>query len=64
MHMGSARPVQPAATSIVPFAAIAKGRNRLVPREIGWRTPAIAAVAWIVLLMIHPWLFGVAPVAL
>jgi uncharacterized membrane protein len=52
-----------AATSIVPFAAIAKGRNRLVPREIGWRTPAIAAVAWIVLLMIHPWLFGVAPVA-
>jgi uncharacterized membrane protein len=53
-----------AATSIVPFAAIAKGRNRLVPREIGWRTPAIAAVAWIVLLMIHPWLFGVAPVAL
>ena len=25
-----------AATSIVPFAAIAQGRNRFVPGEIGW----------------------------
>ena len=50
-----------AATSIVPFAAIAQGRNRLVPREIGWLTPVLAAVAWIVVLLLHPWLFGVAP---
>jgi uncharacterized membrane protein len=53
-----------AATSIVPFVAIAQGRNRFVPNEIGWRTPAIAVVAWILLLLVHPWLFGVAPAAL
>jgi uncharacterized membrane protein len=41
-----------------------QGRNRLVPGEIGWLTPAIAVVAWIVLLVAHPWLFGVAPVGL
>jgi uncharacterized membrane protein len=53
-----------AATSIVPFVAIAQGRNRFVPNEIGWRTPAIAVVAWILLLLLHPWLFGLAPAAL
>ena len=53
-----------AATSIVPFAAIAQGRNQLVPSEIGWLTLAIAVVAWIALLLLHPWLFGVAPVVL
>ena len=53
-----------AATSIVPFAAIAQGRNRFVPREIGWLTPLIAVVAWAVVLHLHPWLFGVAPVAM
>ena len=36
-----------AATSIVPFAAIAAGRNRFVAREFGWLTPAIAVVAWV-----------------
>jgi uncharacterized membrane protein len=51
-----------AVTSIVPFAAIAQGRNRLVPNEIGWRTPVIAVVAWIVILLVHPGLFGVAAV--
>ena len=53
-----------AATSIVPFVAIAQGRNRLVPHEIGWLTPLIAVVAWAVVLHLHPWLFGVAPVAM
>ena len=53
-----------AATSIVPFAAIVQGRNRFVPGEIGWLTPAIGAVAWVVGLWLHPWLFGVAPVAM
>jgi uncharacterized membrane protein len=52
-----------AATSIVPFVAIAQGRNRLVPQEIGWMTPAIGVAAWIVALVVHPWLFGVAPAA-
>ena len=53
-----------AATSIVPFAAIRQGRNQFVPSEIGWLTLGIAVVAWIVVLLAHPWLFGVAPVAL
>lgn len=51
-----------AATSIVPFAAIAQGRNRFVPNELGWLTPAIGLLAWIALLVVHPWLFGVSPV--
>jgi uncharacterized membrane protein len=53
-----------AATSIVPFAAIAQGRNKFVLHEIGWLTLVIAAVAWIVLLVVHPWLFGTTPVRL
>ncbi len=53
-----------ASTSIVPFAAIAQGRNRFVPGEIGWTAPVIGAVVWIALLYLHPWLFGVPPVAL
>ena len=53
-----------AATSVVPFVAIAQGRNRFVAAEIGWLTPALGLLAWIVLLVAHPWLFGVAPVAL
>jgi uncharacterized membrane protein len=53
-----------AATSIVPFAAIAQGRNRFVPREFGWLTLLIAVVAWAAVLHLHPWLFGVAPVAM
>jgi uncharacterized membrane protein len=53
-----------AATSIVPFVAIAQGRNKFVPHEIGWLTVVIAAIAWIVLLVVHPWLFGVTPVRL
>jgi uncharacterized membrane protein len=52
-----------AATSIVPFGAIVAGRNLFLPREFGWRTPAIAVVAWVALLVLHPVLFGVAPVA-
>ncbi len=53
-----------ATTSILPFAAIAQARNRFVPGEIGWSTLAIGIVAWAAALYVHPWLFGVAPVAL
>jgi uncharacterized membrane protein len=53
-----------AVTSITPFGAIAQGRNRFAAAEIGWLTPVIGVVAWIVLLAAHPWLFGVAPVLL
>ncbi len=53
-----------AATSIVPFGAIAQGRNRFVSGEIGWLTVLIGVIAWAVVLRLHPWLFGVAPVAM
>jgi tripartite-type tricarboxylate transporter receptor subunit TctC len=49
-----------AATSHVPFVAIAQGRNRLDLREIGWKRPLIGIAAFVVLLFAHPFLFGVA----
>ena len=53
-----------AATSIVPFAAIAQGRNRFVLGEIGWLTVLIGVTAWAVILHLHPWLFAVSAVAM
>ncbi|WP_431283321.1 NnrU family protein [Humitalea sp. 24SJ18S-53] len=48
-----------ATTSIIPFAAIAAGRNRLAVREIGWLAPLLAVIAWAVLLHFHRGIFGV-----
>ncbi len=48
-------------TSNLPFLAIAQGRNRVVGSEIGWARPAIGLLLYAVLLVIHPWLFGVRP---
>jgi uncharacterized membrane protein len=45
-------------TSILPFAAIASGRNRLVPAEIGWAPAALGVALWAMLLWAHPFLFG------
>ena len=47
------------ATSNVPFAAIAAGRNQLGPalREIGILRPAIAIAAYVVVLILHGRLF-------
>ena len=53
-----------ARTSILPFGAIAAGRNRLVLGEIGWLVPVLGVVLWAALWAAHPWLFGVAPVPL
>jgi len=53
-----------AATSITPFGAIVEGRNRFVASEIGWLPLLIGVVAWAALLHFHPWLFGIAPVAM
>lgn len=50
-----------AATSHVPFVAVAQGRNRLAWREIGWLRPAIGLALYALLLVLHPWLFGVRP---
>lgn len=48
-----------ARTSILPFGAIAAGRNRLVLSEIGWAAPVAGFVAWAALLHFHRGLFGV-----
>jgi uncharacterized membrane protein len=50
-------------TSVLPFAAIAAGRNRLAPAEIGWVPVLLGAALWTVLLAFHRTIFGVAPVA-
>lgn len=50
-----------AVTSILPFAAIAGGRNRLVFAEIGlWRLGA-GVLLWLALIALHPAVFGVTP---
>jgi uncharacterized membrane protein len=50
-----------AQTSIVPFAAIAAGRNRFIPREVGlWRW-AGALLAYMLMLGGHAPLLGVSP---
>lgn len=53
-----------ASTSILPFGAIAAGRNRLVWREIGWIPPVVGLIAWAALLHFHRAIFGVAPVVM
>jgi len=52
------------ASSILPFAAIAQGRNRLDLREIGWPVWAGGPALWVVLLAVHHPLFGVTSVPL
>jgi uncharacterized membrane protein len=50
-----------ATTSSVPFAAIVAGRNALRVGELGiWRI-VLALVLFVVVLELHPWLFGVSP---
>ncbi|HVY02060.1 MAG TPA: NnrU family protein [Caulobacterales bacterium] len=46
-------------TSNVPFAAILSGRQNLNLGEIGWRKLAAGVAVWAILLVIHPYLFGV-----
>jgi uncharacterized membrane protein len=48
-----------ATTSIIPFAAIAAGRNRLVLKEIGWMPPVVGLVLWAAFLHFHRALIGV-----
>jgi uncharacterized membrane protein len=50
-----------AKTSIIPFAAIAQGRNRLVLSEIGWMPPVVGVILWAALLHFHRSFFGVPP---
>lgn len=48
------------ATSILPGGAIAAGRNQLVIGEL-LLPVVLGAALWALLLLAHPWLFGVAP---
>ena len=50
-----------AVTSNVPFAAIAAGRNRFRPGEIGWLNPVVALALYVLLLGQHADLFGASP---
>lgn len=50
-----------AATSAVPFVAIAQGRNRVVWREIGWLRPSLGLALYVAFFAAHQWLFGVRP---
>ena len=50
-----------ARTSVVPFAAIASGRNRLVWRELGFFRVTLALVLYGAVLALHGWAFGVSP---
>jgi uncharacterized membrane protein len=53
-----------ATTSILPFGAIAAGRNRLALGEIGWVPPVAGLLAWAAMLHFHARFFGVAPLIL
>lgn len=48
-------------TSNVPFAAIAGGRNRFDVGEIGWKRIGVGLALYVVLLAVHPYLFGARP---
>ena len=54
-------PAFAAATSLLPFAAIVQGRNKLALGEIGWWRPLLAVVLWVALIAFHPVAFGVDP---
>lgn len=48
-------------TSILPFAAIAGGRNSLALREFGWWRPLAGVVAYALMLGGHAHIVGVSP---
>jgi uncharacterized membrane protein len=50
-----------AGTSVVPFAAVVQGQNRIVWNEIGWWRPALGLLLWGLLLYLHPIVIGVSP---
>jgi uncharacterized membrane protein len=50
-----------ARTSVLPFGAVAAGRNHIVWRELAW--PALVGLlAWAAMLHLHPVVFGVSPI--
>jgi uncharacterized membrane protein len=51
-------------TSHIPFVAALQGRTRIVWREIGWRPVILGAVLYLVLLILHEPVIGIAPMSL
>jgi uncharacterized membrane protein len=51
-----------ATTSIMPFGAIAAGRNRFAPGEIPWWVWLAGVALWALMLHFHTQLIGVSPV--
>lgn len=49
-----------ARTSVIPFGAVAAGRNGIVWRELLWPV-LVGALAWAAVLHLHPVVFGVSP---
>jgi uncharacterized membrane protein len=50
-----------AVTSNVPFSAIVEGRNHFSAAEIGVRRFATGLALYVLVLALHPWLFGARP---
>jgi uncharacterized membrane protein len=48
-----------AVTSNVPFSAIVEGRNRFLAAEIGSKGVLAGLALYVIILVAHPWLFGV-----
>lgn len=48
-------------TSVIPFAAILGGRNRLALGELGWWRILLGIAIFFIVLMYHARLFGVSP---
>lgn len=48
-------------TSLVPFAAIARGEQRLALRELGWARPLASVAVFVGLALLHRWVLGVSP---
>lgn len=44
-------------TSVLPFAAIIAGRNRLVVSELPWLGLGVGLIVAVLLFIAHPWLF-------
>jgi uncharacterized membrane protein len=49
------------ATSNIPFGAIIQGRNQFRFDEIGWKKVLIGLGVYLVLVFLHPYLFGARP---
>lgn len=60
---GEAWAAYAANTSFVPFAAWIGGRTSVRFADIGWRNVALGFGLYLLLLIGHPWLFGVNPLA-